>query len=209
MHGVVQIRVFKFDLVQKSKHFRDIFLRVTLQTTGQRWRKVCRVRRIGSDCSSGDERSRLVVIQTDTAELVSQTATLRRPRALLPAIIAVNRLHGIFGRRARARRRTRACTPCAAARAQLPACRTPLLRHPLLRAAALKQNFGGSPLRTIPARGVELSAKKHESSLRCSGINSRGRPGGCCVVVTTHAVRHGDQKTKTSDSYPEIILWGC
>lgn len=92
MHGVVQIRVFKFDLVQKSKHFRDIFLRVTLQTTGQRWRKVCRVRRIGSDCSSGDERSRLVVIQTDTAELVSQTATLRRPRALLPAIIAVNRL---------------------------------------------------------------------------------------------------------------------
>ena len=125
------------------------------------------------------------MIQTDTAELVSQTATLRRPRALLPAIIAVNRLHGIFGRRARARRRTRACTPCAAARAQLPACRTPLLRHPLLRAAALKQNFGGSPLRTIPARGVELSAKKHESSLRCSGINSRGRPGGCCVVVTT------------------------
>ena len=112
----------------------------------------------------------MVVIQTNTAELASQTATLRRPRALLPAIIAVNRLHGIFGRRARARRRTRACTPCAAARAQLPACRTPLLRHPLLRAAALKQNFGGSPLRTIPARGVELSTKS--KICHCSAVTT-------------------------------------
>ena len=35
------------------------------------------------------------------------------------------------------RRRMRACTSCAAERAQLPACCTPLLRHSLLRAAAL------------------------------------------------------------------------
>jgi len=43
------------------------------------------VRRIGSDCTSGDERSRSVSIQISTAELVSQT--LRCPRALLPAIV--------------------------------------------------------------------------------------------------------------------------
>ena len=93
--------------------------------------------------------------------------------------------------------------------AQLPACCTLMLRHSLLRADVLKQKFGGSPLKIIPAGNVQLSAKKHESSLHCSGINSRGRPGGCCVVVTTHAVRHGDQKTKTPDAYLEIILWGC
>ena len=49
-----------------------------------------------------------------------------------------------------ARRRTRACTPCAAARAQLPACCTPLLQHALLRAAALKQRITACVLH-IPA----------------------------------------------------------
>ena len=53
----------------------------------QKWTKVCRVRRIGNDCTSGDKRSQSIAIQIDTAKLVSQTATLRRPRALLPAII--------------------------------------------------------------------------------------------------------------------------
>jgi len=54
-----------------------------------KWRKVCRVQGIGSDCASGDERSKSVLIQIDTAELISQTATLHRPRALLPAMIGV------------------------------------------------------------------------------------------------------------------------
>ena len=58
-----------------------------LDVTPGKWLKVCRVRRIGSDCTSGDECSRSVAIQIDTADLVSQIATLRRPRALLPAII--------------------------------------------------------------------------------------------------------------------------
>ena len=45
------------------------------------------MRLIGSDCISGDERSRSAAMQIEAAELVSQTTTLRRPRALLPAII--------------------------------------------------------------------------------------------------------------------------
>jgi len=48
------------------------------------------VQRIGSHCTSGDERSRLVATQITTAELVSQTATMCHPRALLPAFIACN-----------------------------------------------------------------------------------------------------------------------
>ena len=34
-----------------------------------------------------EKGTQLVMIQIDTAELISQTATLRRPRALLPVII--------------------------------------------------------------------------------------------------------------------------
>ena len=46
------------------------------------------MRRIGSHCTSGDERSRSVATQIATAELISQSATMRHPCALLPAIIA-------------------------------------------------------------------------------------------------------------------------
>ena len=52
------------------------------------------MRRIGSDCTSGDECSRSVAIQIDTAELVSQTTTVRRPRTMLPATIAVYSISG-------------------------------------------------------------------------------------------------------------------
>jgi len=47
-----------------------------------------RVRRIESHCTSGDERSRSVATHFATAELESQTATMLRPGALQPAIIA-------------------------------------------------------------------------------------------------------------------------
>jgi len=60
---------------------------------------VYRVRRIGSDCTSGDERSRSEAIYIDTAELVSQTATLRRPYALLPATTGVQSVSGAQVRR--------------------------------------------------------------------------------------------------------------
>jgi len=59
-----------------------------------KWGKVCRVQDPGSDCTSGDERSQSVVIQIDTAELISQTATLHCPRALLPAIIGMQFIFG-------------------------------------------------------------------------------------------------------------------
>ena len=45
--------------------------------------------RKGSDCTSGDECSRLELIYIDMIELVNQTATLRHPYALLPATTGV------------------------------------------------------------------------------------------------------------------------
>jgi len=48
----------------------------------------------GDFVASRDQRSRSVAIQIDTAELVSQTATLHRPRALLPATIGVQSISG-------------------------------------------------------------------------------------------------------------------
>jgi len=87
-------------------------------------RKASRVRLIGSDCTSGDERSRSVAIQIDTAELVSQTVTLRRPRALLPAIIGCD----IFTARKTVRDASPACL------LPLPAC-CHLLQPPATSAA--------------------------------------------------------------------------
>ena len=83
-------------------------------------RKVSRVRRIRSDCTSRDERSRSVSIQISTAELVSQT--LRCPRALLPAIVGCD----LFAAR------NTVCEPCL----PLLACRH-LLRPPTTSAAAV------------------------------------------------------------------------
>jgi len=77
--------------------------------------KVRRVRWIRSDCTSGDERSRLVSTRINTTELVSQTAMLRLPRALLYAIIGCN----LFAAR------NTVCEPCL----PLLACRH-LLRPP-------------------------------------------------------------------------------
>ena len=84
--------------------FRSVLKRIVSVNRGhaRQWRKVSRVRHIGSDCISGDKHSRSVAIQVDTAELVSQTVTLRRPRALLPAIIGCD----LFAARKTVRRDT-------------------------------------------------------------------------------------------------------
>jgi len=49
-------------------------------------------------CTSGDERSRLEARYIDTAELVSQTATLRRPCAPVPATRGVQSISGTQAR---------------------------------------------------------------------------------------------------------------
>ena len=64
------------------------------QTKGQHAEKSNRVRRIETDCTSGEERSRSeatrigsrsVATRIDTSELVSQTVTLRSHNVMLPA----------------------------------------------------------------------------------------------------------------------------
>ena len=77
----------------------------------------------GDFVASRDQRSRSVAIQIDTAELVSQTATLRCCHVLLPATIG---LQSISGAQALARRsRAPAHTACLPAVTMLPAAALP------------------------------------------------------------------------------------
>jgi len=113
-----------------------------LDVTPGKWLKVCRVRRIGSDCTSGHECSRSVAIQIDTAELVSQTATLHRPRALLPAIIGCD----LFAARKTVRDASPACLlPLPACCHQLPPPATPAAAACFANLGPRSPGFGGHP----------------------------------------------------------------